>query len=192
MSRSFSWILAVSIGAASLLSRPVFAAENSPAAVPAPKKAAPQPSADSAAIQNGMDVGLEYSLTVEGSVVDSTEGKQPLHYVHGTGKIIPGLEKQLAGMHVGESKEVTVTPEDGYGQVDPAAVVEVDKAKLPPDTVPAVGMILRGVNPDGQMFQARIKEIKDDKVMLDLNHPLAGKTLQFKVKVISISPIATG
>lgn len=174
----------------------VSAADKDAASAPAPSASSAAPAAAapgaSAAIQDNMDVGLEYSLTVDGAVVDSTEGKQPLHYVHGKGKIIPGLERQLAGMHIGEAKEITVPPEEGYGQVDPSAVVEVDKTKLPPDTVPAVGMVLRGVNPDGQMFQARIKEIKDDKVTLDLNHPLAGKTLMFKVKIVSITPLAAG
>ena len=140
------------------------------------------------AVGDHMSVGMEYTLTSEGVVVDSTEGKEPFHYVQGQGQIIPGLERQLVGMHVGESKEVTVKPEEGYGTVDPAAIIEVKKEQLPKDVTPSVGMVLQGVNPDGQRFRARISEVKDHSVLLDLNHPLAGKTLVFKVKITDIAP----
>ena len=139
------------------------------------------------AIQDNMDVGLEYTLTVDGAVVDSTEGKEAFHYIQGQKQVIPGLERQLAGLHVGDTKDVTVNPEEGYGQVDPSAIVEVPKTQLPNGVTPEVGMMLRGVNPNGQTFRARIKEMKADTVVLDLNHPLAGKTLNFKVKVVSVS-----
>ncbi len=140
-------------------------------------------------IQDNMKVGLEYTLTSEGAVVDSTDGKEPFHYVQGQGQIIPGLERQLVGLHVGDTKEVTVTPEEGYGVVDQAAFIKVEKKQLPKDVPPHVGMMLTGKNPDGRSFRARISEIKDDQVTLDLNHPLAGKTLVFKVKIIDIAPV---
>ena len=140
------------------------------------------------AIQDNMDVALEYTLTVDGVVVDSTDGKDKFHYVHGKGQIILGLERQLEGLHIGDSKEVTVTPEDGYGTVDPKAFVEVPKTQLPSDVTPTVGMVLRGVNPDGQSFRATVNDVKENSVVLDLNHPLAGKTLLFKVKVLGIAP----
>jgi FKBP-type peptidyl-prolyl cis-trans isomerase SlyD len=140
-------------------------------------------------VQDNMQIGLEYTLTVDGVVVDSTEGKGPFHYVHGQQQMIPGLESQLTGMRVGDTKEVTVSPEGGYGPVDPTAFVEVKKTQLPPDVTPTVGMILRGVNPDGQSFRAKITELKGETVMLDLNHPLAGKTLSFKVKITDIAPV---
>lgn len=140
------------------------------------------------AVQDNMDVGLDYTLTVDGQVVDSTEGKSPLHYVHGRGQIIPGLERELSGLHVGDTKEVKVNAKDGYGPIDPAAIVEVKKEQLPKDITPAAGMVLRGVNPDGRSFRANVKEVKDATVLLDLNHPLAGKTLTFKVKITDIKP----
>ena len=140
------------------------------------------------AVQDSMDIGIEYTLTVDGEVVDSTDGKTPFHYVQGQHQVIPGLERELAGLHVGDSKDVVVTPEDGYGAVDPAAFIAVPKTQLPADLTPQIGMVLRGVNPDGQSFRAKISEMKDQNVVLDLNHPLAGKTLNFKVKVIDISP----
>ena len=139
-----------------------------------------------AAVQNNMDVGLEYTLTVDGAVVDTTEGKQTFHYVHGREQIVPGLERQLAGLHIGDSKEITVGPEEGYGKIKPLA--EIPKEQLPKDVIPAVGMALRGVNPDGKSFRAIVREVKDKTVVLDLNHRLAGKTLNFKIKVVSIAP----
>ena len=142
-------------------------------------------------VHDNMDVGLEYTLTVDGTVVDSTDGKDAFHYVHGQQQMIPGLERQLAGLHVGDAKEVTVNPDEGYGQVDSAAFVEVPKTQLPAGVTPEVGLVLRGVNPDGQSFRARIHEIKDETVTLDLNHPLAGKTLTFKVKIIGIAPASS-
>ena len=144
-----------------------------------------------ATVQNNMDIGLEYTLTVEGNVVDTTEGRGPFHYIQGRGQLIPGLERELTGLHVADTKEVAIKPEDAYGPVDPAAFVEVPKEQLPKDMTPTVGMILRGVNPDGKNFRAKINEIKDTTVVLDLNHPLAGKTLNFQVKVTNISPAAT-
>lgn len=143
-----------------------------------------------ASIQNNMDVGMEYTLTVDGAVVDSTQGKASFHYVQGRGQIIPGLERQLAGLHVNDTKDVTVSPEEGYGVVDQAAFVEVPKSQLPSGSTPEVGMMLQGVNPSGQTFRAVVSEVKADKVMLNLNHPLAGKTLTFKVKIASIAPAA--
>lgn len=138
-------------------------------------------------VEAGKTVQLDYKLTVDGQVVDSSEGRGPLSYVHGQGQIIPGLERELAGLHVGDAKDVTVTPEDGYGVVDPQAFVEVPRTELPKDVAPEVGMMLQGRSNDGKPFQARIAEVKDENVKLDLNHPLAGKTLSFNVKVVEIS-----
>lgn len=140
------------------------------------------------AIQDRMTVQLEYILTADGNVVDSTEGRGPFRYAHGQGQIIPGLERQLVGLHTGDDKEITVPPAEAYGPIDPSAFVEVPKDQLPPNITPEVGLILRGVDPDGRTFRAAIREIKDTSVTLDLNHPLAGKTLLFKIKVIDIAP----
>ena len=166
-------------------------AAQAPAVAPeaTPEAPAEEP-ASPATVQDNVNVGLDYTLTVEGAVVDTTKERGPFHYVQGKGQLIPGLERELTGLHVGDSKEVTVSPADGYGEVDPAAFVEVPKEQLPKDMAPTVGMILRGVNPDGKNFRAKINEIKDTSVVLDLNHPLAGKTLNFQIKVTDISPAA--
>ena len=151
---------------------------------------APSPAVQSTAspaIEKDMSVQLEYTLTANGQVVDSTEGHGPFQYVQGKGQIIPGLERQLAGLHVGDQRDITVSPEEGYGAVDPSAFVDVPREQLPTSVAPKVGMVLRGTDPDGRQFQATIRELKDQTVTLDLNHPLAGKTLLFKVKVVGVS-----
>lgn len=141
-----------------------------------------------AAIQDGMAVAIDYTLTVDGTVVDSSEGRGPLRYTQGRGEIIPGLERQLAGLHAGDHKDVAVAPEDGYGPVDPEAYMAVSRSQLPVDVTPEVGMVLRGTGQDGRPFRARIHEIGEESVTLDLNHPLAGKTLLFAVTVVEVTP----
>ena len=139
-----------------------------------------------ATVQNGVTVALDYKLTVDGKVVDSSEGGQPLSYVQGQGQIIPGLEKQIAGIKVGDIASVTVKPEEGYGLVDPKAFIEIPKEQLGPKVVPQTGMMLRGTTKDGRPFQAKVDKVGDKTVTLDLNHPLAGKTLLFAIKVVDI------
>jgi FKBP-type peptidyl-prolyl cis-trans isomerase 2 len=156
-----------------------------------PAAATEQAAASAAAsdtIKENMAVQLEYTLTTDGQVVDTTDGRGPFQYVHGRGQIVPGLERQLTGLKPGDSRDITVTAEEGYGPVDPQAVVEVPKTQLPQQVTPEVGAVLRGVDPDGRQFRATIQQVKDQSVMLDLNHPLAGKTLLFKVKVLSVAP----
>ncbi len=175
------------VGVSVLLASGTAIANEGPSA--APPEASSQEAAMAAAVGENMDIGMEYTLTSEGEVVDSTDGRGPFHYVHGAGQILPGLERQLIGLHVGDAKEVTLAPEDGYGVVDPAAFVEVAKSQLPQDVTPEIGMVLRGMNPDGQNFRATISEINGDNVTLNLNHPLAGKTLTFKVKITDVAPV---
>ena len=139
-------------------------------------------------IVDGAIVELSYILNVDGQMVESTEGKEPLTYVHGQGQLIPGLESQLAGLQEGDRRDVTVAPEEAYGTVDPEAFVQIKKEELPADITPAIGLVLRGTDEQGQAFRARISAIQEDTVTLDFNHPLAGKTLQFSVVVLKISP----
>ena len=139
-------------------------------------------------VTEGKNVSLEYTLTLDDkSVIESNVGKQPLIYTHGTQQIVPGLEKALEGLAVGDTKEVTVAPAEGYGEEDPNARQEVQKTLLPPDAL-VVGTRLQGQTPDGHIVYPRVAEIKDDTVVLDFNHPLAGKTLHFAVKVVDIQP----
>ena len=147
-----------------------------------------QEAAETPVISENMVVQMEYTLTTDGRAVDASPEGQPFRYTHGQGQIIPGLERQLTGLHVGDAREITVSPEEGYGPVDPEAVVELPREQLPPTITPEAGMMLSGVDPEGRPFRARIKEIRNTTVTLDLNHPLAGKTLLFKVKIVGIAP----
>jgi FKBP-type peptidyl-prolyl cis-trans isomerase SlyD len=146
--------------------------------------------ATSPAIQKGSKVELEYTLTDGGGkVLDSNKGGAPFSFTQGERQLIPGLEKALEGMHVGEEKKVTVTPAEGYGEVDPKAVTEVPKGSIPGDAL-KVGAELVARNQSGMQRMVRVKEIKEDTVVIDLNHPLAGKTLLFDVKVLGVEPPA--
>ena len=139
-----------------------------------------------AQIREGSQVALEYTLSDEaGTVIESNKGKQPMSYIHGKSQIIPGLEKELSGMKVGEEKKILVKPEDGYGPVNPDAFQEVPKDKLPPEAL-KVGTTLMAQGPRGQGIPVRVHEIKDTTVIMDFNHPMAGKTLSFDVKVSEI------
>jgi len=150
-------------------------------------------SADSAqniTVQPGSEVLFDYTLTDDsGKLVDTSKGKAPMHYVHGTGQIIAGLEKELAGMAVGAEKKVTVKPEDAYGPVDPRAFQEIPREKLPPEAL-KVGTMLMAQAPTGQGVPVRVHEVKDSTVVMDFNHPLAGKTLSFEVKITDIKAAA--
>ena len=137
-------------------------------------------------VSHGNEVSIEYTLRLKDKqVIDTSVGSEPLTYVHGFHQIIPGLEKELEGLKIGDSKQVTVKPEEGYGFVDQEAFEEVDKEKIPQDAV-KVGAQLQGQDASGKKFSVRVVEIKDKTVVLDLNHPLAGKTLYFEVKVLDI------
>ena len=131
-------------------------------------------------------VSLEYTLKVDGEVIDSSEGHGPIDFIQGQGQIIPGLEKELYGMAVGESKEITISPAEGYGEPNPEAFMDVPKSEFPPEIPlePGVGIQLR--DPSGQVFDAFIEEVSEDTVRLNFNHPLAGKELNFQVKVVGI------
>jgi FKBP-type peptidyl-prolyl cis-trans isomerase 2 len=137
-------------------------------------------------IADGKQVSLEFTLSLEDKTqVQSNVGKEPLVYTHGAHQIVPGLEKNLVGLKVGETKHVEVTPEEGYGPVDPKRTQEVEVDKIP-EGARKVGSKLTGRAPNGQMMFAEVKEIKDKMVILDMNHPLAGKKLIFDVKVLKI------
>lgn len=137
-------------------------------------------------ITTGKTVSIEYTLTLENKeVVDTNVGSDPLTYVQGSSQIIPGLEKELEGMKIGDTKNVTVKPEDGYGPVIKEAIVEVKKEQLPEGAC-EVNAQVQAQGPDGQMLRGQVTELKDDIAIIDFNHPLAGKTLVFEVKILDI------
>ncbi len=130
---------------------------------------------------------MNYVLTVNGEIVDSSEGREPLEFVQGEGRIIPGLERELEGLKVGDAKNVTVAAQDAYGEIVADAVQEVEKARFPENDKLTVGSGVQGQGANGQMFQGIVKEIKDETIVVDFNHPLAGKELTFDVTIVEIS-----
>lgn len=137
-------------------------------------------------VSDGKTISIEYTLTLEDKkVMDSNVGGKPLDFTQGAHQIIPGLETALKGMKVGESKQVTVAPEQGYGPINPQAFQEVPIDKIP-EEARKVGQQLRGKDAQGQMVQARVSEVNEQMVVLDYNHPLAGKPLFFDVKILNI------
>lgn len=137
-------------------------------------------------ITKGSVVRFEYTVSDEsGEVLQSNKGKEPVSYTHGKQEIIPGLEKGLAEMSVNEEKSIRVKPEEAYGQVDPKGFKEIPRSELPLND-PQVGTPLTARGPQGEDVLIHIHEVKEETVILDFNHPLAGKTLNFDVKVVDI------
>ena len=131
-------------------------------------------------------VVLDYTLKADGRIVDASdagEDREPIVYIHGYGMIVPGLERALVGLKAGDTKDVTVAPEEGYGDRDEELVVEVDRSEMPrPDKV-SVGDEIVAESPDGDEAALVVVDIAGDTVVLDGNHPLAGKTLHYSVIV---------
>jgi FKBP-type peptidyl-prolyl cis-trans isomerase 2 len=149
---------------------------------------APEKAKNDNVVKDGMLVSFDYTLKgTDGKVIETSKGREPLKYVHGQRMMIPGLEKELAGMKVGGEKHVTVKPEDAYGPINKNAFQEVPKEKIPVNGL-KVGAILAVKSPDGQVVPTRVAEIKEKTVVMDMNHPMAGKTLVFDVKIVDIQP----
>ena len=141
-------------------------------------------------VADGLVVSLDYSLRLDdgGEVIDSSVGQEPLEFLQGRGQLIPGLERELYGMAVGDEKDVVVAPADGYGDFDPEAFQLVPRDVFPPDMSLTPGMGLHMRDRAGQVFEAYVAEVRPDGVLLDFNHPLAGKTLYFNVKIAGLRP----
>lgn len=139
-----------------------------------------------AMISEGKTVTFHYTLTVDGQKADSSEGKDPLEYVHGQHMIVEGLESQLTGLKAGDEKTVIVAAADGYGLEDPNLLIEVPKANLGPDIDPAVGMVLQMPTEAGRPIPGIITEVKDQSIIVNFNHPLAGKELTFAIKIVDV------
>jgi FKBP-type peptidyl-prolyl cis-trans isomerase 2 len=142
--------------------------------------------AASARVEKGKLVTLDYSLTVDGNVVDKSTPEKPFKYVHGSNMIIKGLEAALDGMKVGDSKKVTVEPKDGYGEVVPNAFFKFPKSKIPSDVQLKKGQVVTLMNPEKKPVKVVVSDFEGDDVVMNANHPLAGKTLNFEIKIVSI------
>ncbi len=138
-------------------------------------------------IADGTIVAIDYTLKAEdGSLIDTSEGDEPLFYLHGSGQVVPGLEAALLGKSQGDKLSVTVKPEDGYGPRRNDRVLTVDRSTLPEGQEPEVGMQLEAQGRRGEHIVLWVTEVTEKEVTLDGNHPLAGHTLFFDVEVKSV------
>ena len=122
----------------------------------------------------------------DGQVFDSSEGKEPLEFTLGKGQIIPGFEKGLIDMKLNEKKTITIPKEEAYGDINDDLRQEVKRTQLPKDITPEVGMGLVSKSPDGQEMNLLVVEVREESIVIDGNHPLAGKDLIFDLEVVEI------
>ncbi|MFC1723378.1 peptidylprolyl isomerase [Nanoarchaeota archaeon] len=134
-------------------------------------------------VKDGHKVKIHYTGKLDdGTVFDSSEGREPLEFVTGKKMVIPGFEKAVVGMEKDEEKEVKIEPKDAYGDKNPQMVQKIPKDKLPPEAKEG-SMLMMGL-PNGQQMPVKITKMDDKEAELDMNHPLAGKTLNFKITMV--------
>ena len=122
----------------------------------------------------------------DGQVFDTSEGKDPIEFTLGEGQLIPGFENGLLNMKLNEKKTINIPVEEAYGQPREDLVQEVEKSQLPPEIEPEVGMGLVSKTPDGREMNLLVAEVKENSIIVDGNHPLAGKDLIFDLEVVEI------
>ena len=137
--------------------------------------------------KTGDTVHIHYTGRLEdGTVFDSSEGRDPLTFTLGSGQVIPGFDEVVQGLSVGEKASTSIPPAQGYGERMDNLVMTLPREQLPAGLEPEVGMQLEMTTQDGQRIPVNIVELSDDSIVLDANHPLAGKTLNFDVELVSI------
>ncbi len=138
-------------------------------------------------VSDGKVVSIHYTLTDDaGAVLDSSEGGEPLDYLHGSGNIVTGLEEGLAGRARGDALKVDVAPDKGYGVHDPRGLQRIPRAAFPTDVDLEPGMQFGAEDPQGNSQTVWIVRVESDQVVIDTNHPLAGKTLHFAVTIAEV------
>lgn len=138
-------------------------------------------------VKEGDTIKVHYhGRLTSGETFDSSEGRQPLEFKVGAGMVIKGFDVGVMGMQVGDKKTINIPVDEAYGPVDPGMVIEFPKERFPQDLNPEVGMTLNMTNGSGQNFRVVVKEVMDQAVILDANHPLAGQDLVFDIEVVSI------
>lgn len=136
----------------------------------------------------GDTVRVHYTGTLsDGAVFDTSKDMDPLEFTLGEEMVIPGFENAVLGMNVGESRTVTIAPEDGYGMPDDELVMVVERSEMPPEINPEVGMILKATTEEGDETHIVITDIDGTSVTLDGNHPLAGQDLTFEIELLEIT-----
>lgn len=137
-------------------------------------------------VQNNVVVSMEYTLQVDNEEIDSSKGQGPLEFLAGHGNIISGLEREMMGMKVGDSKDVVIAPADGYGEFNEEAYMDVPRTAFPKDMAVEKDLELTVKDDAGQSRYARVENIEGETVRLNFNHPLAGDELHFNVKVVGL------
>ncbi len=137
--------------------------------------------------KNGDTVKVHYTGKFDdGTVFDSSEGREPLEFTLGSGQVIPGFEEAIKDMEPGDKNSARITSEKAYGPIREDLIIEITRGQLNPDIKPEVGMQLQMQQPNGQTIIATIKEISENSIKIDANHPLAGKDLNFQVELVEI------
>ncbi len=138
-------------------------------------------------VKSGDTVRVHYTGTfADGETFDSSAGRDPLEFVVGSGQIVPGLDKAIPGMNVGDKKQVHVPAAEAYGEPDPQAMQAVARTDIPADIDLSVGAVLQVQNQQGRVMHVKVAELTADSVTLDANHPLAGKDLIFDIELVGI------
>lgn len=137
--------------------------------------------------KSGDTVKIHYTGTLDdGTQFDSSSGRDPLEFQLGSGQVIPGFDKAVEGMTVGDSKSVRIEAVDAYGERHEQLVQTVPKSALPDEIEPAVGMALQSQSPEGQIMNLTVTEVAVDSITVDANHPLAGQALTFAIELVSV------
>lgn len=138
--------------------------------------------------KKGDKVRMHYKgMLTDGTVFDSSEGKDPIEFTIGSGQVISGFDSGAIGMVKGVKKTITIKCEDAYGPIMAEAIQEMDRKELPADFKPVLGQVLQFTSPDGLTMQASVKKVTEEKVTIDVNHPLAGQDLVFEMELVSIN-----
>ena len=138
-------------------------------------------------VKSGDKVRIHYTGTLnDGSVFDSSQGRDPLEFVVGSGQVIPGFDTAVTGMTTGEQKTVTIPADEAYGQPDPRAIQAIPRENIPAEIPLEVGLQLQAQSPQGQPIPVTVVEISETEVTLDANHRLAGEDLTFALELVSI------
>lgn len=140
------------------------------------------------AVKNGDTVQVHYKGTLgDGEVFDSSEGRQPLEFTVGSGQVIAGFDKAVMDMEPGQSKTVNIPVDEAYGERSQEALISIPRTEFPDDIAPEIGQELQLSDDQGHIFPVVVAEVADDHVILDANHPLAGKDLTFEISLVSVN-----
>lgn len=138
-------------------------------------------------VQDNHTIRVHYKGTLtDGTLFDSSEGREPLEFTVGAGQVIRGFDDAVKDMQVGESKSFLIVCDDAYGQRDERLIQQVERNMLPEELKPEVGMMLASTLPNGEQIPVKVSEVHDAHIMIDANHPLAGQDLNFEIELVEI------